>query len=572
MSIAPFRAEVSPLILKKADRLFSNRLSAIFIELVQNSRRAGASLITVTAVREKSNDTTLISFEDDGIGLEDFSSLLHLGHSDWNSEIERRDGPAGMGFFSLMHSEVLVQSRGMSALVSPEAFLGNDSVTMEPSTEAPLRGTRLSFRRAEKVDDVIAALTEVAKYGSVDVRINGTAISRCDFLARSLYIKTVDGVRIGVFPGSDYRTLCNFHGSVIELRNRAACLTDVIIPDLAHSSRPADLHVKIDVLETTSLHLKLPDRTQVVEDKAFEEMMRKGRIAMFEYLATLPVHCASYSTYLEAHRLGVPLAEAAPFLCPYFVPARNSDHEGAFTLPYDQISARVVDLSQVALVEHDNDACDPEAFTFEVGYSRLHNVLPLKPVERSPRYEGYSWYETIPRYRDLSLRVDGKPVAPDDQGKLVSVVDSIELQFELKRPAEDALAMCWKLPFTAFGDDDRFSESNCLLILSRESPWVTDSDPSAGPFSLIEAAQYLGFTYQDDAESDSYETQQEAYQNFATRELTRALGGELEMARMELQKVTTYSDLTVALNAAGIREVHLTKGKKGWSFTIVEPA
>ena len=42
------QARVSEKILHKADRLFNNSLSQVLVELLQNARRAGASLVTVT--------------------------------------------------------------------------------------------------------------------------------------------------------------------------------------------------------------------------------------------------------------------------------------------------------------------------------------------------------------------------------------------------------------------------------------------------------------------------------------------------------------------------------------------
>ena len=77
-------AKVSARILSKADRLFTNRLSQIFVELLQNARRAGASLVTVTTSPSPTDSTSLITFTDNGSGIEDFNKLLHLGESGWD--------------------------------------------------------------------------------------------------------------------------------------------------------------------------------------------------------------------------------------------------------------------------------------------------------------------------------------------------------------------------------------------------------------------------------------------------------------------------------------------------------
>ena len=105
-SASVIRAAVSSKILNKVDRFFSNRLTAIFVELVQNSRRAGATLISV--VTETTSKGTRIEFEDNGTGIDDFAKLLSLGDSKWDAETDRVEDPAGFGFFSLIHTGVSV--------------------------------------------------------------------------------------------------------------------------------------------------------------------------------------------------------------------------------------------------------------------------------------------------------------------------------------------------------------------------------------------------------------------------------------------------------------------------------
>ena len=116
------KAKVSARILSKADRLFTNRLSQIFVELLQNARRAGASLVTVTTSPSPTDSTSLITFTDNGSGIEDFNKLLHLGESGWDQAVERAEDPAGMGLFALLHTGVVVRSRGKPRPSPPMRF------------------------------------------------------------------------------------------------------------------------------------------------------------------------------------------------------------------------------------------------------------------------------------------------------------------------------------------------------------------------------------------------------------------------------------------------------------------
>ena len=184
-SASVIRAAVSSKILNKVDRFFSNRLSDIFIELVQNARRAGASEIAVST--ETTSEGTRIVFEDNGAGIDDFSKLLHLGDSNWDAETARSEDPAGMGFFSLIHTGVTVYSNSRRADISTAAFLGTEDVNIEPTAVGPVHGTRIVFTRAENSATVAQALTEIFRYGSVDVQLNGVMLLREDFLKDSVY-------------------------------------------------------------------------------------------------------------------------------------------------------------------------------------------------------------------------------------------------------------------------------------------------------------------------------------------------------------------------------------------------
>src|SRR5208283_2143543 len=178
------------------------------------------------------------------------------------------------------------------------------------------------------------------------------------------------GVRIGVFDGGGYHTHCNFYGSVTDIRTGGGLfrLESVLLPAAGKRySTTRDLYVKLDVVETSSLHLKLPDRTEVVQDDAFKALIHKSRVAMYEYIATLPAHCASYKQFMEAKEFGVTLPEASPLLNDFYVPARDSNCDESF---YSEVitSPRIIDPSEVAFVEY-VDEDDRTGFAFEMGFS-----------------------------------------------------------------------------------------------------------------------------------------------------------------------------------------------------------
>ena len=84
--------------------------------------------------------------------------------------------------------------------------------------------------------------------------------------------------------------------------------------------------MRLDITSTASLHLKLPDRTDLVYDEAYHTMRKQVRRTILEYLASEGVqHIASFAVYKEALQLDIPIQPAVPYLQPFFVSARDSN-------------------------------------------------------------------------------------------------------------------------------------------------------------------------------------------------------------------------------------------------------
>ncbi len=145
--------------------------------------------------------------------------------------------------------------------------------------------------------------------------MNGVTLPQEDFLEGAKYIKVVSGVRIGIFDDGDRWERWNFHGRA--LRSSSPSLTDVAVDQRGQS---ISLYTRLDVLETQAIWLTHPDRSAPVEDEKYHAMMREATVTLYEYLATLPSHRASFTLYKEAHDLGVDLREASPWFNTFTVP------------------------------------------------------------------------------------------------------------------------------------------------------------------------------------------------------------------------------------------------------------
>jgi Histidine kinase-, DNA gyrase B-, and HSP90-like ATPase len=147
MSSKSIRGSVNVALLDKADRLFCNNDEGIWIEVLQNARRAGATRIAI-AIEETSpdGDACTVTVEDNGRGITDFQALVTLGYSRWTEETTATEDPAGMGFFSLCHSAVEVHSGDECVRISREVFLGKSDAEIEKRKDF-VQGTRLRFQR-----------------------------------------------------------------------------------------------------------------------------------------------------------------------------------------------------------------------------------------------------------------------------------------------------------------------------------------------------------------------------------------------------------------------------------------
>jgi hypothetical protein len=553
------QAQISASFINKADRLFSNNLSDIFIELLQNARRAGASLITVETGEGPDRGTNII-FSDNGHGIDDFSFLLNLGDSDWNEAVERSEDPAGMGFFSLLHSGVKVESNGKEATISKDAFLGKAPVVVTETQSSDV-GTGLTFDRPESKISVDSILRQAGLFGSTDVSLNGSLIPRKDFLEEALYVKTIHGVRIGVVAESYGATRnCNFHGKIIDAPITSTHARNVLPP--AHPGHSRSLGILLDVVETSSLHLKFPDRSGVVEDEALKLIIREARKAIFEYLASLPQHLAPYALYQEARTLGVDLAEATPHFEPFYVSPHDSSSDNMpFNTEWPFDSLHVGQVHDCAVVELEDDTYELHAFSFDLAFRDLSLPGSLQPIQSMPDYQGYRWYDSLPVCKEFELAIDGKKVEePSDSPAtdILTIVNELELSFVIDRADKSRTFAHRPLKFAGFCD----GEDAATLFITRDSEWMVNASPFQGPFDLVEAARHLAFGYSDDADADSYESQRDYFSDEMTSDITRVLGGPMAVAALELERALNWN-LRNALDRAGVTEVRISKDADG---------
>lgn len=243
----------------------------IFVsELIQNARRAGATLIRVTITPEE------FTVVDDGVGIADFSDLLAMAKSGWEESVQRSDRPYGLGWFAGLFNATSIEviSRGQRLAASTEHLLALRPVGLEPVEFTA--GTTMTLRgHGRSVMDLERAVTHLASSYPVPIELNGTLLERPRAVDAPL-----DWVDIGI--GLINRA-CLLTGGGYSLFLQGAPIGRDMHGRGSYRSTFGYLH-----LDSTQFEGRLPDRDCLIEpEKAhlrIEEAVRLGALREIEAL------------------------------------------------------------------------------------------------------------------------------------------------------------------------------------------------------------------------------------------------------------------------------------------------
>ena len=114
---------------------FTNATS-VLAEMMQNSRRAGATKVEIDFVPE----TKTFTVRDDGCGIGDYQTLFTLAESGWDAETINNESPFGLGFLSALFScrHLEVESKGGRVSMSTADILSFKPVKVTPWVCCPV--------------------------------------------------------------------------------------------------------------------------------------------------------------------------------------------------------------------------------------------------------------------------------------------------------------------------------------------------------------------------------------------------------------------------------------------------
>jgi len=555
---ALIRGRVDIGILQKADRLFRNDDKGTFIEILQNARRAGATRVNVTLEEIPAEPIhCVVTVEDNGIGIESFQNLVTLGRSGWDQETQDTEDPAGMGFFSLCQSGVEVTSLSKTVTLTREVFLGNADA--EVKDHAYIAGTRLRFTRPSTRLGLSAVLASVAKFCPLDVCLNGEILPQHDFLEGAIYREEIDGIEVGFATKFEHNFTgyrddnWNFYGALIHERfsSFAGILTD------DHKGMPLALHVRFNVRETGRIKLQLPDRRSVIESEFLVEFKKKATAAAYRCFQQQAQHALPYRNWKEALQLGIQLKEAAYLLTTWSVSARDDDMEPLFGYGETKI---VSALDKALLVRSELT----DQYTFQAA---LHcgGELDFVLYEEKLEYQGYSWYDRLPRVTDAEVLLDGVLYAECTKDSIAARPKAIELKITIEEPEHDTKTV--SVPALVHVDTEDEYGLDPIFVVIKDSPW---DKGQVGPFSLHGFLMWATFqsSSSDDFESDSWQTQCDRHDDLVTEIISHYLHGPRASLISQLGR-SLSSYITHQAEKLGVTEIKFTRsGSAGWTIEL----
>ncbi|BAI96659.1 hypothetical protein Sj15T_09640 [Sphingobium sp. TA15] len=503
--------------LSRVSRFYSGGPEDAIAEILQNSRRAGASCVDIDLLNRAGHP--VLTIRDDGIGIDDPAALLALGHSGWGDKIAQAEDPAGMGVFSLAGLRVEYRSYSHSAksgwrvIIDGDAWSHQRPIAIEPFDHSNGTEIHIDMPEAWESRGFERVVEQVARYYPLRVFWQGTELDRADWLADAHFIEQWESGRIGVYRNR-HRHLSgeptiNFHGLTVR----------ATLPHLSEVDG-ARWTVLYDVGPISPLQLVLPARKDVIQTASLDALKTACQAAIFRAIAAESSHRLSHEDWLRAANLDISLPAADSSLNIWIPPVADyrSRHRGS---PLRCEPMIVIDELEPDLAQSASRAIGDGS------------ILGGRLVDAEPRFAGYDWYDELPRIIDFSFTVR--------RGD--TIFQHSETDRFIGEPSGSADAILLEPVFA----DARAVSPIAAGILIMKEPYGCDdlSDPTIilGPQARFDVAaltsllEDAAFCPSDDKAADSYETQRAYFVSEARQVAAELLLGEDKAILLQLEDI-----------------------------------
>ena len=539
------RARIHESAVRRVTRTYAATLAEIFAELLQNARRAGATRVGISVERAAAGEDVpdgerqfAVAVADDGGGIADPAVLLSFGENGWSDDLVRREDAAGFGFASLARRGCAVSSRprspdretvpGWRVDLAPEHFLGEADAEIRADDGPPFPcGTSISFGASEAPAVVRNAAENAARHYPLPVVFHdrtegepGTLeeLPCSAFLDGAIHAEPWRGLVFGVFRdrrhGYNDPDL-NFFGLTLPVRLPAI--------ETVHGGIWT---VRADVGDCPELELVLPARKEAVENAFLKEMREAARLAIYRVMAADPSPRPAFADWKQAREAGIDIVPPPAMLRPWRPSVADVNDW--------RDSPRPALAGPGALVMD----CDPEPPEAQALWRAAERAgIASRLFEADRRLEGYPWYDAIERVVRIHTEatVERRPY-PLDKYPVPERTGAPQAPLA-RRP--DAIRM--SLAARAGKGVGRMVDLDTDLAFAGEAwSWVGEAlplvtaDSAMQPHELAQLMRAGFFSASDDADSDSWETQRDRFDEEALHIATRLLLSDDEACRASI--------------------------------------
>ncbi len=546
------RARIHETAVKRVTRIYAATLADIFAETLQNSRRAGAARVRISVsastarpdeIAATTGETPLtVTVSDDGAGIADPTVLLSFGENGWDDALVRREDAAGFGFASLARRNCAVSSRprspdretppGWKVQLVPGHFLGDAEAEVHAHDEAPYPyGTAISFEATEAAAAIRNAAETAARHYPLpvvfeDCTEDDTAgpeeLPRRAFLDGAVHAEPWRGLVFGVFR--------NRHDGYRDPDLSFFGLTLTVGLPTVETVHGATWTVLADVDDCPDLELVLPARKEAVENAFLKEMREAARLAIYRAMAADPSPRPAFEDWTRARDVGIDIAPPPAVLRPWRPSVADCNDWREPGKPADALP----DSSTGALVMD----CDPEPPGAQALWRAAERAgIASRLFEAERRLEGYAWYDALDRVTEITVRVAA--------GGDWMALEEYPLPGMSRSPAAPLpprpAAIRFRLAVQPASGPARTLDVPADLVFAGEAwSWIDEAMPLVTEDSALQPHQLAAllmagfFSPSDDADSDSWETQRNRFEEEALHLSTRLLLSDDEACRASI--------------------------------------
>jgi len=165
----------------------------------------------------------------------------------------------------------------------------------------------------------------------------------------------------------------------------------------------------------------------------------------------------------------------------------------------------------------------------------------LVPVRENSGFKGYSWYDNLACCRNFKLTIDGKPAEDAAHPLAVTIVNGIQLSFDLER-AGAIEQVAWNLPFAGWGEKTKTKAS--LSSRATASGANQFALPTVLPYRCRSTSRLRS---ERRLRSGQLRTQEQYFKQRYEEAIIEAIGGALAAGALALSRALGW-DLTKGLS------------------------